>query len=169
MLLLNCSGKVLDIACGTGVTIELLSKYNNLEVYGCDISDFLIDKAIERGIDKKYLQVCDATKMDIYENDFFDYSYSIGSLEHFTEDGILKFILETHRITKNISFHMLPVSRSEKNEGWIKTLQSFHNNTVEWWQEKFKLKYSKFDIINSGWKDNISIGKWFVCFKNNCL
>jgi SAM-dependent methyltransferase len=36
-------GKILDIACGTGKVIEILSKNKHLDIYGCDISSFLID------------------------------------------------------------------------------------------------------------------------------
>lgn len=165
MFLANSKGRVLDIACGTGVTINIVSTNKNLEVHGCDISDFFIQRAIANGIDKKYLRICDATHMDCYVDDFFDYSYSIGSLEHFTEEGILKFINETHRITKSISFHMVPISRSGENIGWIKTIQSYFNNSESWWLNKFKLKYENVVAINSGWKDEISTGKWFVCYK----
>lgn len=165
MFLANSEGRVLDIACGTGVTINIVSKNKNLEVHGCDISDFLIHKAINRGISKTHLQVCDATNMDCYIDNFFDYSYSIGSLEHFTEEGILKFVNETYRITKHLSFHMVPISRSGKNHGWIKTFQSYFNNSEDWWMDKFKIKYRQVISINSGWKDEISTGKWFVCYK----
>ena len=75
-LMVNCRGKVLDIACGTGKNIEALSKYPLIEVYGCDISDFLIKKALDRGIPEKRLKILDATKTDYYDNSF-NYSYSI--------------------------------------------------------------------------------------------
>ncbi|HLP51897.1 MAG TPA: methyltransferase domain-containing protein [Chitinophagales bacterium] len=167
MLLVGKKGKALDIACGTGITIEIMSKYKDLEIYGNDISDLLIDKAVERGIDKKYLLVCDATNMPQYPDDFFDYSYSIGSLEHFTEEGIAQFVSEVHRITKYGTYHMMPTSRAGKNEGWIKRTQSYFNNSEQWWIDKFKTRYSSVHAINSGWKDEISIGKWFVGIKND--
>lgn len=164
LILSNCEGKILDIACGTGKTIEILSKYPGLDLYGCDISDFLIQKAINRGILKESLKICDATCTK-YADNLFDYSYSIGSLEHFTEEGISSFIKECYRITKHSSFHNIPVSKFGKNEGWIKTLQTFHNNSVEWWLEKFKSSYNQVYVVDSCWKDNISIGKWFLCIK----
>ena len=44
--LLNKEGKILDIACGTGKVAEILSnKLNMKEVYGCDVSKFLIEKS----------------------------------------------------------------------------------------------------------------------------
>lgn len=165
LLMAGRSGKVLDIACGTGKTMEILSRFP-LDIHGCDISDLLIGKAVGRGIVQDHLTVCDATKMP-YENDSFDYAYSIGSLEHFTEEGISKFLLECHRVTRMISYHMIPVSRSEKNEGWLKTYQSFHNNSVDWWLEKYKSAYKTVHVLDSTWNDEISVGKWFICVKED--
>ncbi|HPD54087.1 MAG TPA: class I SAM-dependent methyltransferase [Bacteroidia bacterium] len=165
MLLCNCEGKVLDIACGTGVTISILGKYPKLEVHGCDISDLLIAKAAERGIPKDRLAVTDATQMS-YPNDSFDYSYSIGSLEHFTTNGIDKFIAEASRITRKCSMHMIPTSKSGQNEGWMTTsttIQTFHNNSDAWWLERFKRHFREVHILNSRWNDGISFGRWFVC------
>ena len=164
LIMANCRGKVLDIACGTGRVIEILSMFNHLEVYGCDISDLLIPKARERGISSDKLVICDATQT-IYPDSFFDYAYSIGSLEHFTEDGIVRFVTECHRVVKFNSFHMLPVSRSNLDEGWTKTVQSFYNNSVSWWVDKFKSAYSTVYVLDSKWEDNISVGKWFMCMK----
>ncbi|MFZ2631280.1 MAG: class I SAM-dependent methyltransferase [Desulfosalsimonadaceae bacterium] len=161
LLMVNCNGMVLDVACGTGKTMEIISKFP-LDIHGCDISDLLIGKAVNRGIARDHLTVCDATKMP-YEDNFFDYAYSIGSLEHFTEDGIYQFILECQRVTRRASYHMVPVSRSGINEGWLKTYQSFHNNSVDWWMEKYHSVYQTVYVLESAWDDKISVGKWFVC------
>lgn len=164
-ILAPCNGKVLDVACGTGPTIKILNKFPNLDIYGFDISDLLIQKAIDKGIPKEKLSVADATKTS-YQNNEFDYSYSIGSLEHFTEEGIDAFIEETARYTKIGSFHMIPISQSAKNEGWMKSKQSFFNNSEEWWTIKFKKHYPKVYPVASKWQDNISYGYWFLCFKS---
>ena len=42
------------------------------------------------------------------------------------------------------------------NEGWIKTYQTFHNNSAAWWVNKFKQKFSKVEVIDSSWEDHIS-------------
>lgn len=165
MFLVEAKGKVLDIACGTGVTINIVEKNKNFEVYGCDISDFLIGKAVNKGINNERLKVYDATNMNCYKDNSFDYSYSIGSLEHFTDIGILKFVDEVYRITEKFSYHMVPISRNGIDNGWITPYQSYYNNSEEWWMEKFKSKYKNVQSINSGWKDEISIGKWFICSK----
>jgi ubiquinone/menaquinone biosynthesis C-methylase UbiE len=164
LLLSCCKGKVLDIACGTGKTMELLRKFTDVEIYGCDISDLLIQKGIERGIDPEKLLICDATCTSYFDNQF-DYSFSIGSLEHFTLEGIDAFIKESHRITSKVSFHMIPTSRSQINEGWMKTIQSFFNNSDEWWMAKYKRYYKKVEMVNSKWSDDISFGRWFICYK----
>ncbi len=164
LLLANVHGSVIDIACGTGKVMTLLDAYPSLEVHGFDISDFLIQKALDRGIPRERLKIADATKTD-YADNAFDYGYSIGSLEHFTDDGIVKFAAEAYRITRYASFHQMPTSRSGRNEGWLKTLQSYHNNSVEWWVEKFRTAYPNVHVLDSAWNDKISVGKWFVCVK----
>jgi SAM-dependent methyltransferase len=161
-LMANCKGSVLDIACGTGKTMTLLDSAN-LDIKGCDISDMLIRKAVERGLPADSLKVCDATQLP-YAADEFDYSYSIGSLEHFTEEGIEKFIGEASRVTKVGSFHMMPTSLSETDEGWMKTYQSFHNNSPAWWVSQFEKKFARVIVLASNWKDPISVGKWFLCY-----
>jgi len=164
LLLVNARGSVLDIACGTGKVMTLLAPYPDLEVHGFDISDFLIGKAIARGIPRERLRIADATKTD-YPDDAFDYGYSIGSLEHFTEDGIVAFVAETHRIIRRASFHQIPTARNGKNTGWIKTLQSYHNNSVDWWLERFHSAYATVHVFDSAWNDKLSVGKWFACVR----
>jgi hypothetical protein len=166
LLLVNVRGSVLDIACGTGKVMTLLEPYKQLEVHGFDISDFLIQKAIDRGIPRDRLKIADATKTG-YADKQFDYGYSIGSLEHFTEDGILEFVAETRRIIGRASFHQIPTSRSGKNHGWIKMLQSYHNNSVPWWLERFHSAYKTVHVFDSAWNDKISVGKWFVCVEDS--
>jgi len=161
-LLINCHGKVLDIACGPGGTMRLLAKYSDLELHGIDISDLLINQAVKQGIDPTRVRVGDATSMP-YEDNSFDHGYSIGSLEHFTDQGILDMLGECKRVVSKATFHMIPVSRNGQNQGWLKTVQSFHNNSVEWWLEKYKSAYSDVTVLSSRWEDELSIGKWFIC------
>jgi ubiquinone/menaquinone biosynthesis C-methylase UbiE len=168
MFLLDAQGKVLDIACGTGKTMQTLEALNpKLELYGCDISDLLIEKAKARGLPSQRLLVCDATKMSAYADQSFDYAYTIGSLEHFTIDGIDKLLAETRRVVRKHCFHMMPTSRSGKDEGWLKTYQSFHNNSVDWWLGHFSKHFKNTRVFESAWNDDISVGKWFVTSRIN--
>jgi ubiquinone/menaquinone biosynthesis C-methylase UbiE len=167
LLLANCTGKVLDIACGSGPVMEICKDFKNIEIYGCDISDKLLDRAHEmRNIPKERLLVTDATKMN-YSNDEFNYSYSIGSLEHFTEKGIDEFVAEAYRVTRIGSFHLVPTNEKGMNEGWISPLQSYYNNSVDWWLNHFKTKYETVIVVKSKWQDpGRSTGHWFLCYKN---
>lgn len=164
LLLVNCHGKVLDIACGTCPNYAALTRFSQLDLHGFDISASLIQSAVKRGVPQEKVSVCDATKM-WYGNDAFDYSYSIGSLEHFTEDGILKFLNESSRVTRYGSFHQIPTSRSGQDEGWLTLDQSYFNNSVEWWLKKFELVFETVYVLDSAWEDPISKGKWFICHK----
>lgn len=163
-LLWERSGRVLDIACGTGKTMQVLAAFPGLEIHGIDISDFLIRKALERGIARERLKVGDATRLD-YPDAAFAYSYSIGSLEHFTEEGLVSAIRECARVTSRMAFHMVPVSRSGRDEGWMKTHQSFFNNSVAWWQAKYRAGFARVEVLDSAWNDTYSVGKWFVCMQ----
>lgn len=162
LLMASRTGSVLDIACGTGKTMELLQRFPDLQLHGCDISDRLIDKAVERGIPRNSLRVCDATAMP-YAAGAFDYAYSIGSIEHFTEEGIHSFLLESRRVAGKAAFHQNPVSRDGSDHGWIKTFQSYFNNSADWWSGHYREVYAHVDVIDSRWEDDLSIGKWFVC------
>jgi SAM-dependent methyltransferase len=164
LLLYDRSGRVLDIACGTGKTMSVLARFPALEIHGFDISDFLVGKARERGIPPERLRVADATRLD-YPNASFDYSYSIGSFEHFTEEGLVRAIAESARVTVRAAFHMVPVSRSGTDEGWMKTYQSFFNNSIEWWVAKYQASFPEVMVLESAWNDGHSLGRWFVCTK----
>lgn len=157
-----CRGRVLDIACGTGKVMQMNGRFPQLDLYGCDISDFLIKKAVERGLPAAKLKVCDATATG-YEDRQFQYAYSIGSLEHFTEQGIAAFLRECRRITANASFHHIPTAADGRDHGWITPYQSYFNNSVAWWLVKFREQFSDVQVLDSTWGDDISAGKWFVC------
>jgi ubiquinone/menaquinone biosynthesis C-methylase UbiE len=163
-LLFDKKGKTLDIACGTGKVIKILNDMGIKDIYGCDISDFLINKAKQKGIPEAKLSVCDATNLP-YEENSFDYSYSIGSLEHFTEQQIEKFLISAKKVTKFYSFHQIPMSRSNKNEGWITPYQSYFNNSESWWYNHCKKVYANVTILDSTWEDDRSIGKWLILKK----
>lgn len=165
-LLAALRGKVLDIACGTGKLIKMNSAFHNLEMYGNDISQFLIEKPIERGLPKGRLAVCDATNMMQYSDGCFDFAYSIGSLEHFTERGISEAMRECKRIVRQTAFHFVPVTRDGKDRGWVVTYQSFHSNSVDWWKAKCLGAYDTVYALDSSWSFGSLIGKWLVCVSN---
>jgi ubiquinone/menaquinone biosynthesis C-methylase UbiE len=158
------SGKVLDIACGTGKNMLDLSYNTNLELHGCDISDLLISRAAAKGLSAARLTVCNATAMPFPKN-FFDYCYSIGSLEHFRDGDEVCMIRESARISRVAAFHMIPLSRSKCDEGWIEPYQGYYNNSKEWWMQRFEPEFKRIYVLPSLWKDAHSEGFWFICEK----
>ncbi len=156
-------GKVLDVACGTGRTHDFLAHFAELDYYGCDISPLLIRKAVERGIKAANVSVQDATQMS-YPNDKFDFAFSIGSLEHFTIAGIKSALHECNRVCTGLNFHHLPVSKSNLDEGWVSPYQSYWNNSLPWWLDKFRSEFGeKVWTAESAWQDGMSQGIWFIC------
>lgn len=155
-------GRVLDLACGTGRALDFIKRFKKIEYYGCDISEKLIAQALARGISAERVSVQDATKMS-YQNDYFDFLFSIGSLEHFTEGGLRSTIKECRRVCKGVSFHQVPVSKSGFNEGWVNSTQSYWNNSEQWWLSQFEEQYpNNVWVLPSKWQDRMSRGVWFV-------
>lgn len=163
MLLSARSGAVLDLACGSGRAYENLKQNKALDYFGCDISRTLVDRALARGIGADRLQVLDATRLT-YPDRAFDYVFSIGSLEHFTEPGIGATLSEAKRVCRGLNFHMVPVSTSGFNEGWITTTQSYWNNARRWWSARFEESFGDHVwAMESKWSDARSRGVWFIC------
>jgi len=161
LLVAGRTGPLLDVACGTGRVMDLLAPFG-LEIHGVDVSDALIDRAIARGIPRDRLTVGDATHMP-YPDGAYEHAYSIGSLEHFTEQGIVACLSECRRVARGPTFHMIPVSRSGRDEGWIRHGQSYFNNDLSWWLRVARSVYPRTESIDSTWGDGLSVGKWLVC------
>jgi ubiquinone/menaquinone biosynthesis C-methylase UbiE len=163
ILLGDRTGKVLDVACGTGRTADFLKGFEGLEYHGCDISSMLIERAVQRGIRPERLRVLDATKLDYAEGEF-DFVFSIGSLEHFTVAGLRSTLVQCKRVCRGLNFHMVPVSSSGLDEGWITPYQSYWNNSQRWWTHFFEEVFG-YNVwtMSSKWADDQSRGVWFVC------
>lgn len=162
-LLSNRNGKVLDVACGTGRAYDFLKTFPQLEYFGFDFSAPPIERASARGIREDHLRVLDATNLD-YGTGEFDYLFSIGSLEHFTVEGLDRTIAQCRRVCRGVSFHMVPVSKSGFDEGWLTPYQSYWNNSEEWWRRRFERSFGRnVWVMSSRWADDQSRGAWFIC------
>ena len=142
--------------------MKRLQRFSNLDVYGCDISDYLLTEAKKNGISGDRLEVTDATHLSCYPDDAFQHSYSIGSLEHFTESQIDSFLVSAKRVTTQSTMHMVPVAKKNQNEGWITTTQSYFNNTPKWWTQRFESSFKTVQVLPSTWTDQHSNGIWIV-------
>lgn len=88
--------KTLDIGTGTGVIPRFMHKYGG-ELYGIDISEKQIEKAIEisNGLNIDY---CVGTAESIpFENDFFDSACAVQCWRYFDKT---KAVPEIHRVLK---------------------------------------------------------------------
>ncbi len=74
------SGKFLDVGCAFGYLLKHASGCFG-EVYGCDISDFAIEKA-RAVVPKAHLKVIDIEESLPYKNNFFDCICALDVLEH---------------------------------------------------------------------------------------
>lgn len=161
-MLMYLQGTVLDIGCGTGTVINSLTKHEKLELYGCEVSKNLIDKCIDRGIEKEKIKLSSVEKLDYSDNDF-DYSCCIGVLQYLDQKTVIKAINEMFRVTKKKCFIMVPVCTSKYNHGLIYTWQAYNNNNTEWWLQLLSNRFRKIEIKDSLWKGEISSGRWFIC------
>jgi SAM-dependent methyltransferase len=163
-LMAGRTGRVLDIGCGPGTGIAILQRFSALEVYGCDLSDMLIKRAIERGIRESHLTAADATALP-YADGSFEWGFTLGVLHYLTDENIGKVLRECRRVVSGTTFHQIPVERHGNDMGWIKTFQSVQNNSLDWWKARFGSVYARVDILDSSWADHVSVGKWVICQK----
>jgi ubiquinone/menaquinone biosynthesis C-methylase UbiE len=97
------TGKVLEVGSGPGfLTIEMVLLAPELQVFGLDISDTMIETALnnarEYGISERIeFKRGDASKMP-FEDSQFDFVISSGSLHHWKEPK--KVFNEIHRVLK---------------------------------------------------------------------
>ncbi len=169
LLLAPVSGRVLDLGCGTGVVMQKLSFLKKIELYGCDITPSYLERAAQRlismgQISADRLKVEDARALT-YSNDFFNYIYSIGALHFFSEEDINRVLAESRRVARYMVFFQLAVSKSNKDEGIITTYDSFFNNSLSWWTNKFKVFFPEYYTLDSKWEDSQSCGKWLIGVK----
>ncbi len=100
-LLKHVKGRALDVCTGTGrILKELLMA--GFDAYGIDISQALLQKAVEKGIPKYRLFLGDATNMKQLADRSFDTSVVFGSLHHTPFPK--RVVAEMIRVTKQDIF-----------------------------------------------------------------
>jgi len=85
--------KLLDVGCGTGINMQLLSKFGT--AYGIDISDYAIHFCKMRGIKK----IKKSNVMNIkFNNNIFDVVTSLGVFYHRNVTDDVKAMKEIYRV-----------------------------------------------------------------------
>jgi SAM-dependent methyltransferase len=130
--------KILDVGCAKGFMLHDLKRLiPGVQVAGIDISAYAIDNAIETV--KPYLQVADARSLP-FEDDSFDFVFSITTLHNFVKDECAKSLKEVQRVAKKGSFVTLDAYRNDEEklrmEAWnLTALTMMH---VDEWKVFFQ-------------------------------
>lgn len=92
--------RVLDVACGNGMLLKLLSDKANIEVYGVDISENMIKEAV---IKYPYMKFSVTNSAELpFEDGVFDVVCVCAAFHHFTEPAA--FIAEAKRVLRQGGF-----------------------------------------------------------------
>ncbi|OQB44095.1 MAG: putative methyltransferase YcgJ [Parcubacteria group bacterium ADurb.Bin159] len=103
-------GRLLDVGCGTGMLLYF-GELSGISSYGVDISEVAVNLARKRlGEKRAKIKVASAEKIP-YKNNFFDYVFCIGTLEHFSD--IRKGLKEISRVSnrKTRFYFLVPNSK----------------------------------------------------------
>lgn len=113
--------KILDMGCGDGVLLYLLSeklKNSNIELYGVDLSDIAVKTAInkfkQKGVKNKFFFKVDNVYNTSFEDGMFDIVISSDVIEHLNESDT--FLEEVKRLLKSRGFLIIgtPIKYTEK-------------------------------------------------------
>jgi len=143
--------KVLDIACGTGLSTKALLKIARA-VYGTDTSQAMLDHALQK--DQIKYTLARAEKQP-FDDNYFDLITVCSGVHWFEID---KFLLETHRLLKSQAwlilydnFFIAEMDNHPEFKNWyeqvycIKFPAPARNNQYDWTKEK--LGTLKFDFV----------------------
>lgn len=97
------SGKIIETGCGTGIISSKLAS-EGFDVTAIDIDKDVLKLAKDVEI-ANYGKIITNYKMEsifdlIYDEDTFDLCFSVGVLEHFTDDEIIKSLTKQIKISK---------------------------------------------------------------------
>lgn len=96
---INANRSILDVGCGKGFTLAVIKKaFPLFSVCGVDISDY----AIENGhwSVKPFLQKGCASDLSRFEDNEFDFAFSINTVHNLCYDKCIDAILELQRVSK---------------------------------------------------------------------
>lgn len=136
---LKAGDKILDIGCGKGFLLYDFTKVNpGIEINGCDVSKYAIDNAKEEV--KSNLKLANATDLP-YEDNYFDYVYSINTFHNLHNYDLEKALLEMNRVSKNKKYICVESYRNEIEKAnllyWQVTCEAFCTpKEWEWWFKK---------------------------------
>ncbi len=133
---LKAGDKILDIGCGKGFQlVEFQKSLAGVELYGLDISKYAIEHSHEDV--KPFLQVGNATHLP-FEDNFFDFVFSINTLHCLHAYDLHVALKEMERVSKGKSYICVESYRSEEEKAnllyWQVSCEAFNTpKEWEWW------------------------------------
>lgn len=121
--------KILDIGCGKGFQLkELQNLIPGIEVFGLDISQYAIDNA--HPDIKDNIKLGCASELP-YDDNEFDYVFSLNTLHNLKIDKLFAAINEVNRVSKNNKYICVESYRNELEKQnllyWQVTCESFYS------------------------------------------
>lgn len=89
-------GRVLDVACGNGRLLKMMSQKHNFAGYGADISEKMVENA--RRLNPSMAFVCAGCDVLPFDDEFFDVVTVCAAFHHFPDVG--GFAKEAFRVLK---------------------------------------------------------------------
>ena len=130
--------KILDVGCGKAYLLfEMTQEVEGLNVTGVDISSYGLENAKEEM--RGHLLQGHCRELD-FEDDSFDFVYSINTLHNLEVFDLKKAVKEIQRVSKGKSWICVESYRNEKEKAnmlyWQLTCMSFY--TPDEWMWLFK-------------------------------
>lgn len=130
--------RILDIGCGKGKAMYLMSKFSFGEIYGYDISKELVDIA-NQNIKKLKIDNCKAIVSDAYtykDYDRFNYFYLCNS---FPEKVFSKVIKNIEKSVKNNPRKVILIYMNPVCDNYLKKSSSFkeiyrYKSIIKWFE-----------------------------------
>ena len=107
---------LLDVGCGTGFLIDILTKQRKARYCGADLSDEMIRVAKEKNIPEAEFVVCTADKL-LYPDETFDIVTCSQSFHHYPYPE--KAMQEAYRVLKPGGLYILSDTGIGGIGGWI--------------------------------------------------
>jgi len=94
---LNPGASVIDIGCGDGSVLFAIQKYKDIEAYGADLSQFILDFLNTRGIKGIFIDLNNENNMDTLPN--CDHALILEVLEHLSkpEEYLFKILKKVNK------------------------------------------------------------------------
>lgn len=137
--------KVFDFGCGNGRLLELIADVPDVEYYGADVSQKLIDIAKDRYVasNADFSKINPIQDTLPFENNYFNTVYSIAVFHHFpSKEYRGKMARELYRVTKKDGYviitvwNLFPAAASL----WRGKQKKYFKNILKNWLDKVRGK-----------------------------